>query len=256
MPDDTIRRVQQQFGATAHSYVTSETHRHGGSLPILRDVLAPQPSWRVLDVATGGGHTARTLAETCAQVIASDVTHAMLRAARADQPGSAVAFCQHDAARLPFPAATFDAVTCRIAAHHFAEVPAFVAEAVRVLRPGGWLAIADNVVSGEPRIARAVNVFEALRDPSHVWEYSLDDWETFLFAAGLRVTHREILTKEIDFDAYAARMRVTGADYVRLRALLLQGPEPLREWLRPRAIGQRVVFTLSEGVIVGQKANA
>lgn len=256
MTDDTIRRAQRQFGPNAQGYVSSDVHRHGASLAVLRDVLAPQPGWRVLDVATGGGHTARTLAAAGAMVVATDATHPMLRAARTDQPASPIAFCQHDAAHLPFAAAAFDAVTCRIAAHHFADVPRFVAEAVRVLRPGGRLAIADTVVSGEPRVARAVNTFEALRDPSHVWAYSLEDWETFLFAAGLAVTHHEVLEKEIDFDAYAARMRVSGADYLRLRAVLLRGPEPLQGWLRPRERGTGVVFTLTEGVIVGQKPAA
>ena len=50
-----------------------------------------------------------------------------------------------DAEALPFPDCHFDLVTCRIAAHHFAGVPTFVAEVWRVLRKGGTLALVDNV---------------------------------------------------------------------------------------------------------------
>jgi len=46
---------------------------------------------------------------------------------------------------LPFGGA-FDLVTCRIAAHHFADIGRFLRESARALRPGGLLAVVDNVV--------------------------------------------------------------------------------------------------------------
>lgn len=70
----------------------------------------------------------------------------------------------------------FDAVTCRIAPHHFADIGRFIAEAVRVLRPGGLLAVVDNIVPGsrlrgkkaDRRRAAGeyINIFEKLRDPT------------------------------------------------------------------------------------------
>lgn len=221
--------------------------------------LSASPGSRVLELAHGTANLQLDMRAQGLVPVGVDRSRAMGHIARRKLRAAGISaplLARADARALPFAAAAFDAVTCRIAAHHFADVPRFVAEAVRVLRPGGRLAIADTVVSGEPRVARVVNTFEALRDPSHVWAYSLEDWETFLFAAGLAVTHREVLEKEIDFDAYAARMRVSGADYLRLRAVLLRGPEPLQGWLRPRERGTGVVFTLTEGVIVGQKPAA
>ncbi len=54
--------VQEQFGKTAASYLTSTPHALGKSLQRLVDLTAPQKTWRALDVATGGGHVAYTFA--------------------------------------------------------------------------------------------------------------------------------------------------------------------------------------------------
>lgn len=257
MAPDGHSRARQQFGAHASSYRSSGIHAQGRSLARLLDLTGPQPDWRVLDVATGAGHTARTFAQQTAFVVASDVTYQMLATARDHLRGEGhhnAALCLHDAEHLPYPTASFDLVTCRLAAHHFPNPLGFVQEAARILKPGGLLAIADNIVSGEPEVARFINTFEKLRDPSHNWAYSLDDWETFFFSAGLHVEHSEMLEKAMDFDGWAARQGVTGDRLTRLRTLLEQTPAAPREWLQPERIGQRLIFRFTEGIVVGRKA--
>jgi ubiquinone/menaquinone biosynthesis C-methylase UbiE len=69
---------------------------------------------------------------------------------------------------LPFPDMSFDLVACRLAAHHFENVAAFVAEALRVLMPGGIFGLVDNISPDERNLAAAYNDFEKLRDPSTV----------------------------------------------------------------------------------------
>ena len=49
---------QEQFGKNAAHYLTSTPHATGKSLQRLVDLTSPQKSWRVLDIATGGGHVA------------------------------------------------------------------------------------------------------------------------------------------------------------------------------------------------------
>ncbi|MBN1934676.1 MAG: HAD-IA family hydrolase, partial [Anaerolineae bacterium] len=110
-----------RFGQFAQRYVTSRSHAQGNDLNRLLDIAQPQPHWHVLDVATGGGHTALKFAPYVASVVASDLTPAMLDAAKAfitAQGAGNVQFKLADAEALPFDAATFDLVTCRIAPHH------------------------------------------------------------------------------------------------------------------------------------------
>ena len=78
----TKHLVQQQFGQNPTGYVTSETHAAGDDLARLVTLTEPQLDWRVLDIATGGGHTARTFAPHVQRVVAGDLTYRMLNAAQ------------------------------------------------------------------------------------------------------------------------------------------------------------------------------
>jgi 2-polyprenyl-3-methyl-5-hydroxy-6-metoxy-1,4-benzoquinol methylase len=78
---------------------------------------------RVLDVATGGGHTGLFIASLGHEVTLADIAQPMLeRAAQtAAERGLKVETRQHAAEQLPYPDGQFDLVTCRVAAHHFSS---------------------------------------------------------------------------------------------------------------------------------------
>ena len=135
--------VQKKFGDAAADYATSTVHAEGESLARLIALVDPQPNWRVLDVATGAGHMAIALAPHVAKVTATDITDAMLAETRKLVHARKLHNVRTGNARaedLPFPDMSFDLVTCRLAAHHFRRMPAFAAEAFRVLMPQGRLA--------------------------------------------------------------------------------------------------------------------
>jgi len=73
--------VQTQFGANAEKYATSAVHAKGASLARLVELTAPQPDWRVLDVATAAGHTAFAFAPHVEWITAVDITPEMLTVA-------------------------------------------------------------------------------------------------------------------------------------------------------------------------------
>lgn len=258
------QQVREQFGANAAAYVSSPTHAAGASLARLVERVAPGPTWRVLDVATAAGHTALAFAPHVAAVVGLDLTPEMLPlAARlAAERGAANAlFAAGDVEELPFADGAFDAVTCRIAPHHFPDVGRFVAEAARVIRPGGALAVVDNVVPGSrlrgkraDRVRAAgayVNAFEKLRDPSHNRCLSLEEWRDALTAAGLVVEVEETLDKRLTFETWAARH--TPAMRLRLKAMLFQAPADARAFLDPRIEGELTTFRLQEGLFVARR---
>jgi ubiquinone/menaquinone biosynthesis C-methylase UbiE len=225
-------QVQNVFGQFAQNYVTSPTHAKSTSLERLTEWIAPGPESRCLDIATGGGHVARELSKPGAWVIAGDLTHPMLVAARKSLPDHPIQYVQHDAEGLPFPSASLDAVTCRIAPHHFPHVQAFVEECARVLKPGGKLGIVDIISSEVGKEARYTNMFETLRDPSHVWAYSIPDWQFFLESAGMRLELVERVEVQQQVGVWAKRIGCDDTIIERLRVMLLQAPVPIRDWYR------------------------
>lgn len=89
----------------------------------------------VLDVATGPGYVAAAAAGRGARVVGVDFSAAMLAEARRHHP--AIDFQAGDAAALPFPDSTFDAVVMSFGLLHLGHPDQALAEARRVLRPGG-----------------------------------------------------------------------------------------------------------------------
>lgn len=259
------QKVQQQFGANAAAYATSPVHAKGDSLARLIALTQPQPTWQVLDVATAAGHTAFAFAPHVAHVTATDLTPQMLTVAAdlaVQKSISNVSFELADAEDLPYEAATFDLVTCRIAPHHFPDIQQFIKEAARVLKPGGLLAVVDNIVPGthlrgkKARLINEagayVNAFEKLRDPSHGRCWSVNEWEHGLRQAGFALQQQELLSKEMEFGLWAARMQAAPDDIIRLKAMLVQAPTAVSDFLTPQISNDRITFRLTELLAVGK----
>ncbi len=256
MVDDQKNLVRQQFGANALKYVHSADHAQGESLRRLIELTKPQANWVVLDVSTGGGHTALSFAPLVSKVIATDLTPEMLAGARslAEQRGlTNLEYRIADAENLPFQDNQFDLVTNRIALHHFSEPRRALAEMARVLKPAGILALVDNVVPPDKRTGGYINAFEKLHDPSHHWCYPLVRLESMLAEAGLKIEQSETLKKDRDLDTWADRSGCSAETKEKLRALLREAPAGPRAFLNPRIEGSRFTFSLEEAILMARK---
>ena len=247
--------VEQKFGAAAADYAASSVHAHGPSLARTVALVAPQSSWTVLDIATGAGHTALAFAPLVKRVLAIDITPEMLEQAQslaAERGLSNFETQRMDAAKLSSADESFDLVTCRLAAHHFPDPAAFVAEAWRVLAPGGTFALVDNISPDQSAEAMSYNIFETLRDPSHARCLPLGEWLSLLEAKGFTEPRSEVLDQHIGFEGWTSRMRCDAGTVVALRAMLER--EPLHTVLNPRTTDDGFTFTLQEVIIVARKA--
>lgn len=192
MSTDIHDKVKAQFSKTAQAYVSSTIHAKGDELKLLLELAGDVTNKKVLDIATGGGHTALAFAKAGADVTATDLTPTMLETAKTfitEQGVDSVKFQEASAEALPFDNQSFDIVTCRIAAHHFAEPGKFVAEVARVLKPAGLFLLVDNISPASPTLAEVMNYIEKTRDPSHVWACSIPTWLNWLTEAKLEL-HR------------------------------------------------------------------
>ena len=185
----------------AEAYRTSAIHSAGEDLDLVVEWCEPGQGVNVLDVATGGGHVARRLREAGAQVVTTDAAPGM-------EP-DAIAPADH----LPFADSSFDAVACRIAAHHFPDALAAVTEMARVARER--VVIEDNTFTGE-----GAEKADKLRDPSHVRNYSVAEWHSFFESAGLEVADAVTMVRDTDFTDWLDRTETPDAERARITELL------------------------------------
>lgn len=110
--------------------------------------LAPHGSGLLLDVACGPGLHTRQFArdlDGAGLAVGLDVSTPMLRQAVRGTVGEQVAFLRADAHRIPFADGTFNSVSCLAALYLIPEPHAVIDEMMRVLEPGGKLAIFTTV---------------------------------------------------------------------------------------------------------------
>jgi SAM-dependent methyltransferase len=185
----------------ADAYRTSPIHSEGEDLDLVVEWCEPGPGVTVLDVATGGGHVARRLQEAGATVVTVDPAPGM----KADTTATAE--------NLPFADASFDAVACRVAAHHFADVLAAVKEMARVAK--SRVVICDNTF-----VSEASEEADRVRDPSHVRNYSQAEWHSFFELAGLEVADEQFMHRPLEIEPWLDRTETPPADRARVLELL------------------------------------
>ncbi|MCC7275169.1 MAG: metalloregulator ArsR/SmtB family transcription factor [Alphaproteobacteria bacterium] len=100
----------------------------------------------LLDIGTGTGRIVELLGRRGVRAVGVDLSRDMLGVARANLERADLRHCQvryADAYQLPMPAASFDAVTIHQVLHYLDDPGEAIAEAARVLRPGGRLVVVD-----------------------------------------------------------------------------------------------------------------
>jgi demethylmenaquinone methyltransferase/2-methoxy-6-polyprenyl-1,4-benzoquinol methylase len=181
------------------------------------DWLAPRDGQRLLDVAGGTGDIAFRFLKRAprAEAVVLDLTAPMLEAGRARAEAEATAgridWVVGDAMALPFADGSFDVYTISFGIRNVTRIGDALAEAYRVLRPGGRLMVLE---------------FSQLPNPALQWAYDRYSYNVIppmgQAIAGDRDSYQylvESIRKFPDQEAFAGMIRQAGFGQVRFRNL-------------------------------------
>lgn len=227
--------ARDQFAKQAAFYAVSPAHRQGENLAAVKELAERNRFGRSIDIATGAGFMSFIMAAQSDAVLATDIALPMLHQTRrlAEERGlDNVSLALAAAETLPFLDGSLDAVSCRVAAHHFQDLAMFLDESARVLRSGGVFLLVDTVTPEAPEAAAWMNTVELLRDHSHVRDLSPSEWHMEIQARGLRITDATLTRTHLEFNDWVVRSASLPDEVARLRWDFLEASPAVKEAFR------------------------
>ena len=178
------------FEAGGYEYPTARDRAYSAALDrAIAELVGADPTRRRLDLAGGDGRTAAALG-TDGVLVHTDLSGVAVRRARDRFPGL-TGSVRLDAACLPIASGSIDDVVFCDGFEHVLDPFAVIAEAARVLRPGGHLFLtANNLGSLHLRVARALGAPDVPANHQHITEIAYPDLVAVLDRAGFDIGAR------------------------------------------------------------------
>ncbi len=173
----------------------------------------------------------------------------------AAERGLTVKTALHPAEQFPYPDATFDLVTCRVAAHHFSSPERFVAETARVLKPGGHFLLIDGTVADDqPEAEGWLHTVEKLRDPSHHRFLTPRTWSELCQSHGLTVRASNVFPfKQPDLNWYFETAATPDRNRIQVLELVARAPETARALFRIGEEDGKIVWWWQRLTLIASK---
>jgi ubiquinone/menaquinone biosynthesis C-methylase UbiE len=227
--------ISTSFSANAEMYLTSPVHSAGADLDFLARSAAALDQPKVLDLGCGAGHASFATAPFAREVIAFDLTPAMLEVTAAAAKGrglSNVSTTQGSVEELPFNSEQFDFVVSRYSAHHWNDVPRALQEVKRVLKPGGQVCFIDLTGAPSPLLDTHLQSVELARDPSHVRSYTNPEWLSFFRAASFDARIEQKWRLATEFSSWVSRIGTSAERVAAIRSLWSSAPSEVRDYFK------------------------
>jgi ubiquinone/menaquinone biosynthesis C-methylase UbiE len=257
---ESERRAFSEFEKSGWDKTSDSYHHHFGVLTqqssdALLDAACVQAESKVLDVATGPGYVAASAQRRGAHAIGIDVSAAQVDLARKNYPG--IEFRQGDAEHLAFEAGLFDAVVMGLCLLHLPNAERGIAEAFRVLRPGGrfaatvWAKAEHNpafrIILGA--IERHATKVDLPSGPSFFRFADAEEAERVLLAAGFVEPQMQIVPQYWRLASPDDLFAAFEQGSVRIAAMLRAQPEQAYQMIKV-AVRKEVLAFAQGGIYV------
>jgi SAM-dependent methyltransferase len=200
--------IRDEFTHQADSYVRSPVPNMAATLDTVVELVPPDAEARWLEAACGPAIVGRAVAVRVGAVHGVDLTPAMIEKAGAEAAAAGlenIEFSLGDVTALEFPDASFDGAVTRFSLHHIPAPQRMLEEMARVVRPGGWIVIADHLTDADGDAAAWHEEIERLRDPSHWACLTRERLLALGEGAGLELDEEQVVPLDLDFGEWLGR---------------------------------------------------
>jgi SAM-dependent methyltransferase len=226
--------IRDEFTHQTDSFASSPAMTAAETLGSLLEIVPADSAARWLETACGPGFVSRAIAARVGSVHGVDLTPAMVEKASAEAAAAGlgnVDFSLGDATAMEFDDASFDGAVNRFSLHHIPAPGRVLEEMARVVRPGGWVVLADHLTDADADAAAWHEEIERLRDPSHWACLTRERLLAAGEAAGLVLDDERVIPLDLDFGEWLGRGS-GGPDAAALIERLLAAPPARAESFR------------------------
>ena len=204
---------------------------------------------RVVEVGGGTGNFLSQFGDVADDLVAVDLTEAMLREARSRFPGMHTVLA--DGARLPFASRSVSLTTCAQMLHHVWEPLPLLKEMRRITTDGGRVLIVDQVSTESYEQAAFMTQLEAIRDPSHAVSRAPSALRVLVKSAGLDIVDLEVVEGEQRMSSWMAPGEFPPERFEQVDDFIARlGPETGMDF---RKDGDDWVFTRRRAMILARR---
>jgi len=220
---------------------------------LIVDFLKPVPGAHILDLATHHGDTAIALANAGCEVTAIDSSEKAIAKCKAILQEKDIANVQAlvmDAENLTFGEKKFDAVTCRMATHHFEDVPRALKQAASVLKVNAPLIIGDSISPDNRSLGEFLMKIGRLRDLTFKTLYTVDDWRKLLEENGLKLVDYELTKDTRDATRWLERSPLSDEEKDRIHKAFVESSQEIIEYLRVKIVESKIVEFTDDKILI------
>ena len=202
------KSIRDEFTHQADSFAASPVPNMVETLGTVVELVPVDPAARWLEAACGPAIVGRAIATRVGSVHGVDLTPAMVEKGRAEAAAAGIDNIElslGDATALEFEDGSFDGAVTRFSLHHIPAPRRLLEEMARVVRPGGWVVVADHLTDADGDAAAWHEEIERLRDPSHWACLTRERLLAMGAAAGLELDEEQVVPLDLDFGEWLGR---------------------------------------------------
>lgn len=217
------------------------------------DLLKPQPGAHVLDLATHHGDTAIALADAGCVVTAIDSSEKAIQKCNEvlqQKNITNVTALVMDAENLSFGENKFDGATCRMATHHFDDVPRALQQVASVLKENAPLIIGDSISPDNRALGDFLMKIGRLRDSTFKTLYTVDDWKNLLNKNGLKLVDYKLTKDTRDATRWLEHSPLSDEQKQRIHEAFVESPQEAKDYLQAKIVDGKIVEFTDDKILI------